>query len=90
VEKQVSSSHRGKSALIGVGVGAAMGVVVSFPLWQGCGSCEGNSPAAYSAQFAVIGGLLGAGVGALLGSSTHWEVVSPVPGAIGIGFAWGR
>jgi hypothetical protein len=86
VERQVPSNARGRSALIGLGIGAAAGIGFSFLFWHECGGCEGSNPASFAAGSGAVFGLVGAGIGALVGGGSRWQLV-PLDGQ-GVGLAW--
>ncbi len=73
-------SGTGTGALIGGGLGAALGVTVGLVgcSASNCNLDEGDLTAAVAVVFGAGGALLGAGIGALIGSSIktdRWETV---------------
>ncbi len=73
-------SRAGKGALIGLGVGAAAGVTLAFVACAGkeCYSDSNDATGVVALIFGAGGALLGAGIGAIIGSSIktdRWESV---------------
>jgi hypothetical protein len=78
-------SHVRTGALVGLGVGAAVGFTMGYTADYGCSgpelACFFGLPLAQGAVIAastVVAGLVGTGVGALIGSSSHehWRQLS--------------
>ncbi len=67
--------HRGRNALIGLGLGAAAGTIIGVASPElGTGTCASGScvDSAVVAGLAMLGGGVGAGVGAALPNSTTY------------------
>ena len=89
-------SAAGRGALVGFLALAAL----SFPAWQGCGSCSGSAPAAFVMVYGALGAGLGAGIGYAI-REQRWEGVpatrvqvgvAPLPGrglAASLSLSWG-
>lgn len=82
---EVSSGWRsgvGRGALIGTAIGTALGLVLGLVTYEECsGFCPAPDPGQAGAVAITggLGGLVGAGIGALIGRSAHVETWEPVP-----------
>lgn len=85
VENRVGGSKRGTSALIGLGVGGAVGALLGYAGGDDEPGIMSMSAGSKAAAGAVTFGVLGALVGVLIGPGEQWEDVSADHLQLGLG-----
>jgi hypothetical protein len=76
LERSVRQSRKKKGALIGLGVGFAVGLAGTFILCESFGtSCPTGEGFVYGTIYGAAVGALGAGVGAMVAPGEQWEDV---------------